>query len=135
MDWKIFFSTIFNRFDLYYSRNNKIDDQISDIKFFENSQKELNRRRRNRNVSLDKKSKGFILKIGNRKSNNYFRMYKGKNFLKFKYEMKEKFIQKYQLLLVENHLEEFEQKFSSHFLISFEELLHLKYSYIDWLVI
>jgi hypothetical protein len=49
--------------------------------------------------------------------------------------MKGKFLQDYHSLLVENRLEEFEQKFSSHFLISFGKLLPLKYSYIDWLVI
>ena len=49
--------------------------------------------------------------------------------------MKGKFLQKYHRLLVENCLEEFEQKLSSHFLISFGKLLPLKYSYMDWLVI
>lgn len=49
--------------------------------------------------------------------------------------MKGKFLQEYHSLLVESRLEEFEQKLSSHFLISFGKLLPLKYSYIDWLVI
>ena len=133
IDWTIFSSAVLSRFDLYYSRTNKIDDQISDIEFLQNSQKELNRR--DRNVSLEKNSKGFILKIGNRRSNNYFRIYQGKNSLKFEHEMKGKFLQDYHSLLVENRLEEFEQKLSSHFLISFGKLLPLKYSYIDWLVI
>ena len=133
VSWTIFSSAVLNRFDLYYSRTNKIDDQISAREFLENSQKELNRR--DRNVSLEKNSKGFILKIGNRRSNNYFRIYQGKNSLKFEHEMKGKFLQKYHSLLVENRLEEFEQKLSSHFLISFGKLLPLKYSYIDWLVI
>jgi hypothetical protein len=133
IDWRMFSSVVLNRFDLYYSRTKKIDDQISDREFLQNSQKELNRR--DRNVSLEKNSKGFILKIGNRRSNNYFRIYQGKNSLKFEHEMKGKFLQKYHSLLVENRLEEFEQKLSSHFLISFGKLLPLKYSYMDWLVI
>ena len=49
--------------------------------------------------------------------------------------MKEKFLQEYRSLLVENRLEEFEQKLSSHFFISFGKLLPLKYSSMDWLVI
>ena len=49
--------------------------------------------------------------------------------------MKEKFLQEYHSLLVESRSEEFEQKLSSHFLISFRKLLPLKYSYTDWLVI
>ena len=133
VSWTIFSSAILNRFDLYYSRTNKIDDQISAREFLENSQKELNRR--DRNVSLEKNSKGFILKIGNRRSNNYFRIYQGKNSLKFEHEMKGKFLQDYHSLLVENRLEEFEQKLSSHFLISFGKVLPFKYSYTDWLVI
>ena len=131
VSWTIFSSAVLNRFDLYYSRTNKIDDQIAAGEFLENSQKELNRRRRDRNVSLEKNSKGFILKIGNRRSNNYFRIYQGKNSLKFEQEMKGKFLQKYHSLLVENRLEEFEQKLSSHFLIFFGKLLPFKYSYMD----
>jgi len=128
-----FSSAVLNRFDLYYSRNNKREDKISTREFLENSQKELNRR--DRNVSLEKNSKGFILKIGNRRSNNYFRIYQVKNSLKFEHEMKGKFLQEYNSLLVENRLEEFEQKLSSHFLLYFGKLLPLKYSYMDWLVV
>ena len=133
IDWTIFSSAVLNRFDLYYSRTNKRDDQISDREFLENCQRELNRR--DRNVSLEKNSKGFILKIGNRRSNNYFRIYQGKNYLKFEHEIKGKFLQEYHLLLVGNRLEEFEQQLSSHFLLSFGKLLPFKYSYMDWLVI
>jgi len=49
--------------------------------------------------------------------------------------MKGKFLQNYHLLLVENRLDEFEQKFSSHFLFYFEKLLPLQFSYLDWLII
>lgn len=87
------------------------------------------------NISLEKNRKGCILKIGNRKSNHYFRIYETKNSLKFEYEMKGKVLPNYHLLLVENRLEEFEQKFSSHFLISFRKLVPLNYSYLDWLVL
>jgi hypothetical protein len=133
IDWTIFSSAVLNRFDLYYSRYNKREDKISTREFLENSQIELNQR--DRNVSLEKNSKGFILGIGSRRSNNYFRIYERKNSLKFEHEMKGKFLQKYQLLLVSNRLEEFEQKLSSHFLLSFGKLLPLQYSYLDWLVI
>ena len=49
--------------------------------------------------------------------------------------MKGKFLQEYHSLLVENRLEEFQQKLSSHFLISFGKLLPLEISYLDWLVV
>jgi len=133
IDWTIFSSGVLSRFDLYYSQTNKRDDKISTREFLENSQRKLNRR--GRNVSLEKNSKGFILKIGNRRSNNYFRVYQGKNSLKFEHEMKGKFLQEYHSLLVENRLEEFQQKLSSHFLISFGKLLPLEFSYLDWLVV
>jgi len=133
VSWKLFSSATLSRFDLYFSRKNKRDDRISPREFLDNSQRELNRR--DRNVSLEKNSKGFILKIGNRRSNNYFRIYQGKNSLKFEHEMKGKFLQEYHLLLVGNRFEEFEQKLSSHFLLYLGKLLPLKYSYMDWLVI
>lgn len=89
----------------------------------------------NKNISLEKNRKSWILKIGNRKSNHYFRIYETKNSLKFEHEMKGKVLQQYHLLLVENRLEESEQKLSSHFLISFDKLFSLNYSYLDWLVL
>jgi DNA relaxase NicK len=64
----------------------------------------------NKNVSFEKNSKGLILKIGSRRSNNYSRIYEANNSLKFEHEMKRKVLHQYQLLLVENRLEEFEQK-------------------------
>ncbi len=99
----------------------------------ENCQREL--KQINKNFSLEKNRKGWIFKIGNRKSNDYFRIYETKNSLKFEYGMKGKVLQQYHLLLVENRIEEFEQKLSSQFFISFGKLLPLHYSYTDWLVL
>ena len=133
IDWTILSSGVLNRFDIYYSRSNKREDKLSNIEFLQNCQRKLNLKARN--VNLGKNSKGFILEIGSRRSNNYFRIYQGKNFLKFEHEMKGKFLQEYHSLLVENELEEFEKKFASHFLLSFGKLLPLNYCYLDWLVI
>jgi hypothetical protein len=49
--------------------------------------------------------------------------------------MKGKVFQQYHLLLVENRLEEFEQKLSSYFTLYFGKLFPLQDSYLDWLVI
>jgi hypothetical protein len=133
IDWTIFSSAVLNRFDLYYSRKNEREDKISTREFLDNSQRELNQG--GQNVSFEKNSKGFILGIGSRRSNNYFRIYERKNSLRFEHEMKGKFLQKYHSLLVANRLEKFEQKLSSHFLLSFRKLLSLNYSYMDWLAI
>ena len=48
--------------------------------------------------------------------------------------MKGKFIKDYHLLLVENHLDEFEKELSFYFFTYFGKLLPLQYSYLDWLV-
>ena len=55
--------------------------------------------------------------------------------MKFEHEMKGKFLRKYRNLLLENRLEEFEQKLYSYFIIYFGKLLTLNYSYLDWLII
>ena len=99
----------------------------------QNCQREI--KQTNKNINLEKNRKGWILKIGNRKSNNYFRIYEKKNTLKFEHELKGRVLREYHLLLVDNQFEEFEQKLSSHFLVSFGKLLPLNYDYLDWLVL
>ena len=133
INWKFFPSAILGRFDLNYLRNNKTDDKISANEFLENCQRKL--MQTNKNISLEKNSKGSILKIGTRRSNNYSRIYQGKNFLKFEHEMKGKFIKSYHHLLIQNNFEELEHKLSLHFLTYFGKLLPLEYSYLDWLVL
>jgi len=90
INWKIFSSATLGRFDLYYSRNNKSTDQISGKDFLDNCQREL--KQTNKNLSLEKNRKGWILKVGSRRSNNYSRIYEGKNSLKFEHEIKGKFL-------------------------------------------
>ncbi len=133
INWEFFSSAILGRFDLNYVRKNKTDDKISVRQFLENCHTKL--MQTNKNISLEKNSKGLILKIGTRRSNNYSRIYQGKNFLKFEHEMKGKFIKTYHTLLIQNHFEEFEHKLSIHFLTYFGKVLPLQYSYTDWLVI
>jgi hypothetical protein len=133
VNWKNFSSATLGRFDLYYYRNNKSTDKISSKDFLENCQREL--KQTNKNFSLEKNRKGWILKIGSRRSNNYFRIYETQNSLKFEHEMKGEFLQKHHLFLVSNTLDEFEQKLSSHFLVYLGKLLPLNYSHLDWLAI
>ena len=133
INWKLFSYAILGRFDLNYLRKNKTHDKISARQFLENCQRKL--MQTNKNISLEKNSKGRILKIGTRRSNNYSRIYEGKNFLKFEHEMKGKFIKNYHNLLIHNNFEEFEHKLSLHFLTYFGKLFPLEYSYLDWLVL
>ena len=130
---EFFSSAILGRFDLNYVRKDKTDDTISVRQFLQNCQTEITQT--NKNISLEKNSKGLILKVGTRRSNNYSRIYQGKNFLKFEHEMKGKFVKTYHTLLIQNHFEEFEHKLSIHFLTYFGKVLPLQHSYTDWLVI
>jgi len=100
---KLFSSATLGRFDFYYSQNNKRDGKILIREFFENCQRQL--KQTNKNISFEKNTRGLILKIENRRSNNYSQIYQVKNSLKFEYEMKGKFLQKYHFLLISNHLE------------------------------
>lgn len=60
--WKLFSCATLGRFDIYYSRNHKQGDKISVRQFLENCQTKL--MQTNKNISLEKSSKGLILKIG-----------------------------------------------------------------------
>ena len=133
INWKLFSYTILGRFDFNYLRKNKTHDKISVRQFLENCQRKL--MQTNKNISLEKNSKGRILKIGTRRNNNYSIIYEGKNFLKFEHEMKGKFIKNHHNLLIHNNFEEFEHKLSLHFLTYFGKLFPLEYSYLDWLIL
>jgi len=91
-------------------------------------------RKTNQNVSFEKNQKGLILKLGNRKGNNYCRIYKEKTSLKFEYEMKGRSLQKSYNLFVLNNFEEMELNLTKRFLSYFGKLLPLQNSYLDWLV-
>ena len=133
IDWKFFDTATLSRFDIYYSRENNKQDKISSADFLENCSKKI--KQTSKNVTLDKNRRGLILKIGNRKSNNYSRIYQEKNSLKFEYEMKGRSLEKSYNLLVLNNFEEMELKLTKRFLSYFGKLLPLQNSYVDWLVI
>ena len=100
--------------------------------FLENCYKKI--KQTNKNVTLEKNRLGLILKIGNRRSNNYSRIYQEKSSLKFEYEMKGKSLEKSYNLLVLNNFEEMELILTKRFLSYFGKLLPLQSSYLDWLV-
>lgn len=88
-----------------------------------------------RKVIIEENLRGCILKIGNRKSNHFSRIYQQEDCLKFEYEMKGRFLRKYFKLLTTNNLEELESQLSEQFFNYFGKLLPLQYSYTDWLVL
>ena len=132
IDWQILEKATLSRFDINYCRENK-RDKISSSDFIENCYTKL--KRTNYKVQLEKNRKGSILRIGNRKANHYGRIYQQNNSLKFEYEMKGRFLQKFHKLLVSNNFEEIESKLTKQFLFYFGKLLPLQHSYLDWLVL
>lgn len=132
MDWKILDKATFSRFDIYYSRENNKQDKISLADFLQNCYKKI--KRTNRNVTLEKNRLGLILKIGNRRSNNYSCIYQEKSSLKFEYEIKGKSLEKSYNLLVLKSFEEMELILTKRFLSYFGKLLPLEYYYLGWLV-
>ena len=132
IDWKIFDKATLSRFDIYYSRENNKLDKISSEDFLESCYQKI--KQTNKNVTLGKNKRGLILKIGNRKSNNYSRIYQEKKSLKFEYEMKGRSLEKSYNLLVLNNFEEMELNLTKRFLSYFGKLLPLQNSYLDWLV-
>lgn len=58
---------------------------------------------------------GFILRIGNRSSSNYYRVYQKHNGLQFELELKNQLVKSFQKILFDNSIEEFEHSLSKHF--------------------
>lgn len=133
IDWSLFSGGVLSRLDLDYRRVIPEDEKIKVQDFLQRSFEELKQTKRN--VSFDQNPQGSILKIGNQRSNLSYRIYLEKSWLKFKHEMKGKFLQKYHSLLVENQFSELENQLSNHFFQSFAKQLPLHSSYLDWLVI
>lgn len=133
VSWELFSDATLGRFDVYYCRENKNQDLISSSDFLNNLYIKL--KQTTKTIKLEKNSKSIILKIGNRKSNHYSRIYQRKNLLRFELEMKGKILQNYNRLLIQNYFEEFEESMSNHFILYFGNILPLESSYLDWLVI
>ena len=130
---EVFSDGILGRFDIYYCREDRKTDKNRPEDFLEACHKKV--RKTNQNVSFEKNQKGLILKLGNRKGNNYCRIYKEKTSLKFEYEMKGQLLRKYHSLLISNCLEELENLMCEGFLRHFGKILPLEESFTDWLVV
>ena len=67
------------------------------------------------NFSLDRSTRGYISRIGNRKSSNFYRIYQTKKGLRFELEMKKKQIKKFSNLLFCYDIKQFEERLTKHF--------------------
>jgi hypothetical protein len=79
-------------------------------------------------------SNGLVLRIGNRSSSNYYRLYQKQNGLQFELELKNQLVKSFQKLLTDNSIQEFEHNLSKHFYRQSFESLNLNSYYMDWLL-
>ena len=84
---------------------------------------------------FDKNQKGPIVTIGNRRSNNYLRIYEMTDVVRFELEMKGRLIESYHSLLITHQLLELENLLATHFFSSLGKLLPLQSPYLDWLIL
>ena len=91
MDWNIFqlSNLSLSRFDLCYFREIKSNHKKGQLKrFITNIIAKIDNKYKRNNLNYDRSTKGYILRIGNRKSSNFYRIYQTKNGLRFELEIK-----------------------------------------------
>lgn len=141
IQWKKFPNPKFSRLDLVYERISKPNDLISTIDFINSCYIEFQELHCSKSLLSERNKKSLILKIGNRRSSRYYRIYTNQknNLLRFEAEMKGDLIQDFQDLFVTSSFEkdEFESKIAYQFLkYSFEIFRPLNQSsHIDWLMV
>ena len=86
------------------------------------------------NFSLDRSTRGYILRIGNRKSSNFCGIYQIKKGLRFELEMKKNKIKKFSNLLFCYDIKQFEERLTKHFYMYSKKVLTFNHCYTDWLV-
>jgi hypothetical protein len=87
-----------------------------------------------RRAHWSRESNALVLRIGNRSSSNYYRVYQKHNGLQFELELKNQLVKSFKKLLFDNSIQEFEDKLSKQFYWQSFESLNLNSSYMDWLL-
>ena len=85
-------------------------------------------------ATLDYNSKGWILRLGNRKSSNYYRVDQKNIGFQFELELKKSVLKPFQSFFFEERIEEFEERLAKYFYHQFHKILALDFSYTDWLL-
>lgn len=139
IEWKKFPNPRFSRLDIVYQRVSKSNDPVSTLDFINSSYIQFQELHSSKNLRSERNQKGLILKIGNRRSSKYYRIYTDpkNNILRFEAEMKGDLIKDFQDLFITSSFEEyeFESKLAYQFFkYSFELFYSLNQSsHIDWL--
>jgi hypothetical protein len=121
------------RFDLHFLRKLKTTDQTDLVKTFLNESYEY-AKSKGRKVELEDNKMGHILRINDRKSSNYYRVYSKNNFLEFELEMKKDALKSIQSIFFSNSLIEFEDRITRQFYRRYKNSLVLDSYYTDWLL-
>ena len=135
LNWNLFDSKNIKlgRFDLHFLRKLKTTDQTDLVKTFLNESYEY-AKSKGRKVELEDNKMGHILRINDRKSSNYYRIYSKNNFLEFELEMKKDGLKSIQSIFFSNSLIEFEDRVTRQFYRRYKNSLVLDSCYTDWLL-
>jgi hypothetical protein len=136
-DWNIlkFKNASLGRIDLHYFRKSKVTDHNGQLEnFMEKCCQRIRVKSKRRKAKWGLESNGLVLRIGNRSSSNYYRVYQKQNGLQFELELKNQLVKSFQKLLMDNSIEEFEHNLSKHFYRQSFESLNLNSYYMDWLL-
>ena len=136
-DWNILKlkNVSLGRIDLHYFRKSKITDQSEQLEnFMEKCCQRIRAKSKRRKAKWGLESNGLILRIGNRSSSNYYRVYQKQNGLQFELELKNQLVKSFQKLLTDNSIQEFEHNLSKHFYRQSFQSLNLNSYYMDWLL-
>ena len=77
------------RIDLHYFRKSKITDQSDQLEnFMEKCCQRIRAKSKRKKAKWERESNGLVLRIGNRSSSNYYRVYQKQNGLQFELELK-----------------------------------------------
>ena len=134
------FDIVLSRLDLVYERSHKLTDKISTKEFLNSSYIQFQELHPFKNLASERKRKGLLLKIGNRKGRRHYRLYTGQknNSLRFEAEMKGDLIKDFHDLLVASTFQQqdFESRLSYQFFKYSFQLFSIsnQTSHIDWLM-
>lgn len=136
IDWELFSSGQIGRLDLYYDRENKLEDLPSAENFLDVCKAKINPAFK-KTSSIVTKNGLSTLTIGSRTSDNYFRIYqKTGNVFRFEHEIKKRGLKPFRDLLISKNpddLKKFESLLSIYCIKSWANRLDLSICYVDWI--
>ena len=93
------------RIDLHYFQKSKITDQSDQLEnFMEECYQRIRAKSKKRKAKWELESNGLVLKIGNRFSSNYYRVYQKQTGSRFELELKNQVVKSFQKVLTNNSL-------------------------------